>query len=261
MTAVIVVIAVVVVVVVALVVAPRMGGSQVGRLGRSRRPLAGDDVRERPVRRGGRQPSERTLFAEGEEIQQRVEAQVARDRASTEHRFRLNGRAEASRLAPQGNPPVAPGYEIGEPGYADPRYRDPRMGDPGYRDPRVADPGYRDPRVADPGYGDPAYRDPRHVPPVDEFGRPVPPVNEFGRPVPPVDEFGRPLVGRSRVEEDSAEAELRQAAARAQAARFASASPEPRAAYGRRRLWPPRPRHGPSPPPPPVDGRDDRFVP
>jgi hypothetical protein len=241
MTAVIVVIAVVVIVVVALVVAPRMGGSQVGRLGRSRRPLAGDDARERPVRRGGRRPSERTLFAEGEEIQQRVEAQVARDRASTEHRFRLNGRAEASRLAPQGNPPVAPGYEIGEPGYADP--------------------GYRDPRVADPGYGDPAYRDPRHVPPVDEFGRPVPPVNEFGRPVPPVDEFGRPLVGRSRVEEDSAEVELREAAARAQAARFASTSPEPRAAYGRRRLWPPRPRHGPPPPAPPVDGRDDRFVP
>jgi hypothetical protein len=237
MTAVIVVIAVVVIVVVALVVvAPRMGGSQVGRLGRSRRPLAGDDARERPVRLGGRRPSERTLFAEGEEIQQRVEAQVARDRASTEHRFRLNGRAEASRLAPQGNPPVAPGYEMGEPGYADPGYRDPRLADPSYGDPRMGDPGYRDPRG-------------------------VAPVDEYGRPLPPVDEFGRPLVGRSRVEEDSAEAELRQAAARAQAARFASASPEPRAAYGRRRLWPPRPRHGAPPPPPPVDGRDDRFVP
>ena len=242
MTAVIVVIAVVVIVVVALVVAPRMGGSHVGRLGRSRRPLAGDDAGERSVRRGGRRPSERTLFAEGEEIQQRVEAQVARDRAGTEHRFRLNGRAEASRLAPQGNPPVVPGYETAEPGYAEP--------------------AYRDPRIADPGYGAPAYRDPRRVPPVDEFGRPVvPQVDEFGRPVPPVDEFGRPLVGRSRVEEDSAEVELREAAARARAARSASTSPEPRAAYGRRRLWPPRPRHGAPPPPPPVDERDDRFVP
>ena len=130
-----------------------------------------------------------------------------------------------------------------EPAYGEPGYRDPRVAGRDHVDPRYGEPGYADPRLADPRYGEPGYRD------------------ELGRPVPAVDEFGRPLAGRSRVEEDSAEVELREAAARARAARFASSSPEPRAAYGRRRLWPPRPRRDAPPPPPPIDGRDDRFVP
>jgi hypothetical protein len=210
MTTVIVVIAILAIIAAALVVAaPRMGGTHLGRLGRSRRPLAGDGAEE-PRFRGRRRRSydEHVLLREGEEIQQRVEAQVARDRASTHHRFTLNGRAVADQLAVP-HDPLTPG--VGAP------------------DHRMADPAYADPRYPDPGYAG------------------------------PVDEFGRPLTGRSRVEEDSAEEELRIAAARARAANAASVDGGPVGPHGRRRLWSPRPRRGT--PPAPRDGRDGRFVP
>ncbi len=163
--------------------------------------------------RRGRSYDEHVLLREGEEIQQRVEAQVARDRASTRHRFTLNGRAVADQLAVP-HDPLTPG-----------------VGVPDYRvaEPRYADPAYVDPRHPDPGYAG------------------------------PVDEFGRPLTGRSRVEEDSAEEELRIAAARARAANAVSVDGGPVGPQGRRRLWSPRPRRGT--PPAPLDGRDGRFVP
>jgi len=216
----IIIVALVAIIVAALVLAgPRIAGRRRPGQGQrsSRRPPAG----ERPGHTGfrgesHREAEERVLLAEGEEIQRRVEAQVARDRAGAHRRFRANGPTAANQLeSRQGQdapPPPFPGtgYPVAEPDY----------GHPGID---------RDP--SEPGY---AY---------------------------PGDRSGDPRVGRSRSEippgdDYSAEVELREAAARARAARMSSASPPP---HGRRRLWPVRPRSGPGPAP--VDRPDDRFVP
>ncbi len=112
MTVVVVVVVVIIIIGVALVVvAPRMGGTRLGGLGRSRRPLGADDAGEPRGRTRHHRGSERRLHAESEKIAQRVEAQVARDRASTLRRWQEKGQAETSRLAPGSNPPVVPGYE------------------------------------------------------------------------------------------------------------------------------------------------------
>ena len=193
MTAAIVVILIIVIVVVALVVvAPRMGGTRLGGLGRSRRPSAGDDFADPGVRRGRHRASERTLLAEGEEIQERVEAQVARDRASTEHRFRLNGRAEANRLAAQRQPPPVPGYGPTDYGTA------PAYGEPGYRRParhrpRPCRPALRRSRLPRPALGRPALRRTR----IPRRARSPRPCGRRVRPPP-----GRPVAGRGGLGRD-----------------------------------------------------------